>query len=396
MSDYTIEMLWQCSVCEHDGNRGLQDRYCTNCGHKKDATDVERMPDDMTRAAALSGADDAKARAGADWVCKYCDSVQNQLAKCCGNCGGDRAGTRLVSPAQAERIGAEVREDFQAAKREAEEIGRRLDEWSDQQARGGASAAPVAFDADELLPRRRPVRTWAVAALLVLALAWLLVWLFTPREVTAKVSAVRWEHSTIVERYAVQSRQGWSPAIGSFDVVPLGMRHHHYDRVHVGSHQESYQDRYACGETCTTSSSRTSCRSNSNGTATCTTTPGTRSCSTKYCTRTAYRTVQDYKNVSREQMWFGWKVWGWETHRTIPRSGSTLETAWPTEAELRAPLGAGEQERSRRQASYRVTFSEDDDTHHIRPESLSEFQRYPVGKSVRLKVSPIGSVEVLP
>ena len=42
----------------------------------------------------------------------------------------------------------------------------------------------------------------------------------------------------------------------AIDVAPLGLRHHHYDHVHVGSHRESYSESYACGETCSTSAKR--------------------------------------------------------------------------------------------------------------------------------------------
>lgn len=176
----------------------------------------------------------------------------------------------------------------------------------------------------------------------------------------------------------------------------MGLRHHHYERVHVGSHQESYQDRYACGETCSTSPSYTTCSSNSNGTARCTKHGGTRSCSTKYCYRTAYRTVQDYRDVSRQQLWFAWKVWDWGYNRTVSRSGFTHATAWPTESELKAWLGDGERERSRRLASYKVTFTElgTGEAHFIRPDEAG-FLSYAVGDRHRLRVNNAGSVEVL-
>jgi hypothetical protein len=396
VNDYQIEMLWTCSVCRHAANLGLTDRYCGNCGHKKDTSDVERMPDDMSEAAALSGEAKLKAEAGADWVCKYCQSNQNQRNKCCGNCGGDRDGTRLVSPAQAEVIGREVREDFEAAVRETEERGRQLDEYSELRAR--ASYQPTWSGDTVPAGARRAAYRAAWAVLIVALLGWLLLWLFTPRVVDAKVSQVYWQHDTLIERYAVHKHEGWYPTAGAFEVWPVGLRHHHYDRVHVGSHQESYQDRYACGETCSTSSSTRSCRSNSNGTATCTTTPGTRTCSTKYCTRTAYRTVQDYRNVSREQVWFAWKAWGWAYNRTVSRSGFTSETTWPTETEWRTWLTAGEQERSTKRASYKVTLSDvkDGESYVIRPETYYAFTHYELGSRRKLKVNNAGSVEVLP
>jgi hypothetical protein len=386
VSDYQIEMLWTCSVCRHDANRGLKDRYCCNCGHKKDDSDIDRLPLDTSRAASLAGEEKRKATSGADWVCRYCEANQNQLNKCCGNCGGDREGTRLVSPAHAEQIGREVREDFEAAKRETEERGRALDAVYDLPPLHNGS-----------IRGRTSALAWCGAAAALLLAGWFLVWLFTPRVVDAKVSQLYWQHDTLIERYQVYRREGWSPSIGAFGVHPAGMRHHHFDRVHVGSHREPYQESYACGQTCTTIAGSTSCRSNSNGTATCTTSPSRQSCSTKYCTRTAYRTVQDYKNVSREQMWFRWKVWDWGHNRTVTRSGFNHATTWPTESDLKAPLADGEKERSSRQASYKVTFTDqaDGDSHFVRPNEAG-FLSYHLGDRHQLKVNRLGSVEVLP
>lgn len=403
---YNIEMLWQCSICHHDSNRGLADRYCCNCGHKKDESDVERMPADMSEAAALTGERELQAEAGPDWICKYCEANQNQRNRCCGNCGGEKDGTRLVSPAQAELIGREVREDFEAAVRETEEQGRRFDATYKGAAtaaldRLAESEAPVSVDQafrEEVMGRR--FRRAGVIAALVAAAAALValgLWLFTPHVVEAKVCQLYWQHDTLIERYSVHPHEGWSPGFDAFDVMPLGLRHHHYDHVHVGSHQESYQDRYACGENCSTSPSYTTCSSNGNGTAKCTQHGGTRSCSTKYCSRTAYRTVQDYRDVSRQQLWYAWRAWDWAYNRTVTRSGFSRETFWPAEGDLRAWLNEGERERSARQASYKVTFADvkDGETHFIRP-SAGEFQRYDLGQRYRLKVNVVGSVEVLP
>lgn len=390
LTHYDIEMLWTCSVCRHATNRGLTDRYCCNCGHKKDAGDPERMPDDMSEAAALTGEDARRAGAGRDWVCKFCDSLQNQLNKCCGNCGATERGTKmaeagvvsqLVSNEVAQRIGREVREDFEAAVRETEARGLALDAIYDYE------TAP-------------PSRAWSryavgvVAAVLLGALLW---WLFVPRQISTHVSQVHWQHDTLIERYAVYAHEGWYPESGAFETVPLGLRHHHYEHVHVGSHSESYQERYACGETCSTSPSYTTCSSSGNGTARCTKHGGSKSCSTKYCSRTAYRTVQDYRDEPRYQMWFGWKSWGWAYNRTVQRSGS-INPIWPTDTELTpARIGDGERERSAREASYKVTFRDDDgETYDIKPKTVTEFLQYPTGKSVQLKVNHAGSVEVLP
>jgi hypothetical protein len=364
---YDIEMLWECSLCRHRGNRGLKDRYCGNCGHKKDASDSEYMPDDMSEAAALSGEASRLAGAGPDRVCEYCESVQNPLNRCCSNCGA----TSRNEP----------------SKRYADRVD---------------TASPVSSVVDSEPPQGIfRYRFWLHRAMAltvgILLVVWLGWWLFAPHTVTTHVSALHWQHDTLIERYAVYPHEGWYPEGGALEVMPLGSRVHHYDHVHVGSHQESYRDSYTCGETCSTSPSYTTCSSNGNGTARCTKHGGNRSCSPKYCSRTAYRTVQDYRDEPRYQMWFGWRSWGWAYNRTVSRSGVT-NPIWPSDAELRPErIGDGERERSDRQSSYKVTFREDDgDTHDIEPKSAAEFLQYPSGKSVRLKVNHVGSVEVLP
>lgn len=367
MSDYDIEMLWACSLCRRRGNRGLKDRYCCGCGHKKDASDSDYMPDDTSEAAALSGDDSRLAGAGRDQICHYCDSLQNRLNACCGNCGAE-LGSAREQPAETQ--------------------------------------APVTEEAEEAVAPEpaRQTRAWrwtmGVLPMIVCGLFLLGLFLFVPRDVETRVSAVHWQHDTIIERYAIYPHEGFDPTAGALQVLPLGLRHHHYDRVHVGSHQESYRDSYACGENCSTGASYTTCSSSGNGTARCTTHAGSRSCTTKYCSRTAYRTVQDYENVSRQQLWYSWKIWEWGYARTVTRSGNSGETFWPSDADLQPErIGDGEKERSSRQVAYKVTFkaTKDADTYYcIDPKTLTEFRHYAKGQSVKLKVTRAGSVEVLP
>lgn len=379
---YTIEMLWECSVCGNSGNSGLKDRYCCNCGKKKQEHDREYMPDDTSEAAALGGEDDLKARAGLDRICKYCDSVQNKRNKHCGNCGADDMGPRQVRL----DTDAPTAEDVEPPKAPSP-APRARKRWT-----------PPVEDVPEAAPVVRwPWRRIGLIAAAVLAFAWLLMWLFMPRQVRAEVAALSWKHDTVIERYQVYHREGWYPSSGAFEVMPMGLRHHHYDHVLVGSHQEPYQERYACGQDCYTTPTSRNCTRNGNGTATCTTSGGNRVCSTRYCSRTAYRRVNDYQDVSRSQMWFGWNVWDWGYNRTVTRSGATHTTVWPSEADLRpARLGDGEQERSARQAQYKVVFkTRDGDEYSVEPKSDWDFQRYDVGDTRNLKVTRAGSVEVL-
>ncbi len=371
---YNIEVLWECSVCHKRGNRGLKDRYCGNCGHKKEAADSEYMPDDISERAALGGDEDKKASAGADWVCMYCDSLQNQLNSCCSNCGALERGTKKA-------VVGEVTADTRATQQRT------------------TSEAPTARSIPAQRPRpsrRLAYVASAVSAALTVALA--LWYLFTPYVVSTHVSALAWKHEVVIDRYKIHVHEGWYPDGGAFNVSPLGMRTHHYNRVAVGSHSEPYLDRYACGQDCTTTPSYTTCSSNGNGTARCTKHGGNRSCSTRYCTRTAYRSVTDYANIPVNQMWYGWSVWEWGYDRTVTKQGSTRETIWPTAEELKPPdLGTGEQERSVRVGHYEVTFRDREGrTYKTSPNSYWEFLRYEQDEPFKLKVTRAGTVEVLP
>ena len=80
-------------------------------------------------------------------------------------------------------------------------------------------------------------------------------------------------------------------------------------------------------------------------------------------------------------------------------SENSLETAWPADADLEPPnpFAPGQQERSRREAVYKVTFTDSDkETHDIEPKSLDAFVTYPVGRRVKLKLGVAHGVEVMP
>lgn len=421
-------MLWTCRICQSADNRGLH-KHCTNCGKPKDERDEERFPDDLSEANALSGEDRRKALAGPDWKCKFCDSLQNSLGKCCSECGCDRG------------TGAKLWEALEQAVTQNVETGRkspirkrRARIEVDPSVLSSASTphqsepTPTAFESEarDFVPdtggyrtppkifvektplHHRPGVRQAMGVLLAVGLVSLILWLiFRTKVVDAQVTAVSWQHDVIVDRYQVFRKEGWDSDPGAFEVHDEGRRVHHYDHVQVGSHQESYQESYTCGETCTTvkGSCRTtsrSCTSNKNGTATCTggdrvCDPDTRSCSPKTCTRTARRTVPDYEDQPRYRTWYSWKVWEWGYNRTVRASGSSMETRWPADSELRpaGTLAPGEQERTRRQEFYSITFSDRKDSWTIKPKSESDFQRFPPGSRFKLKVGIANGVTVL-
>ena len=142
---------------------------------------------------------------------------------------------------------------------------------------------------------------------------------------------------------------------------------------------------YTTTRTCYTT--QRSCTSNRNGTANCSggdqvCTGGDRicpppSCVTKYCDESRTRTVDDYEDQPRYQDYYAWDAWDWGYNRTVRHAGVSLETNWPSDDELKAPLATGEQERTRREEEYHVVFSTKDTTYDYTPRDESEFDTTP-------------------
>jgi hypothetical protein len=311
MPSYTIEMLWTCRVCKQERNRGLA-KHCRNCGHPKDDRDEEFFPEDLTKA--LEGDDALKAAAGPDWKCKYCGSLQGALNKCCTECGVDpKTGAKpwdatiktvTESVATGEKSETAVMDNADTAP--PVETAYRDNAYVPPASQGRPHWL------DSLTSRQIEVRR-AIFMFVALVACFVGAWaLFRTKIVEAHVSWVRWEHRVIVDRYQVFHRDGFYPDPSAFNVTPNGQRIHHYDHVRIGSHKEHYNERVACGQSCSTPSCYTTqrtCTSNRNGTANCT--GGDRicpppSCVTKYCDESRTRTVDDYEDQPRYQTYYVW------------------------------------------------------------------------------------------
>jgi len=423
MPTYQIEMLWRCHGCDRERNRGLE-KHCAGCGRPKSEGDTEYFPDDITERAALKGEAERRAKAGPDWQCKYCGSLQSPLNQHCTECGaesitglppaysvGTGAGTITMNVETGERV---LRRSFPDVKS--------MHDASPPPPPdapvtiGAASYRDNAYVAPTEPPRPRiDIDTWqrridrvvslrhlALMFACTLPLTLLLVYLFQTKIVEAHVTWVHWEHQVLIDRYQVWHREGWSPEPSAFNVIDTGPRFHHTEHVRIGSHTEHYTANVACGQSCVPQSCYTTtrrCTSNRNGTATCT--GGDRicpppSCTTKYCDESRTRTVDDYEDQPRYRDWYVWDAWDWGYNRTVQHAGDTLETSWPTEAECAAPLSQGEQERSRRESHWHVGLtSSDRKSYDYRPASEDEFERYEPGSSWRLKVGVVHGVEVM-
>jgi hypothetical protein len=344
-----IEMTWRCSGCKHQ-NLG-RFKSCQSCGNPKDASEEFEMPAITTLAPTVTDPNLLRmATAGPDWRCRFCGADQRRSDQTCVNCGA---------------------------------------------AEGAQGPPRMAVAA----PRRKAG-----------SVLWTLLWLFgfswsgcvglfwyANQPYTATVSAATWEHVIDVERYALQTQEGFKEAIpaDAIDVTRIGRRVHHHDKVQTGFETQSFVDtkpagtrletysvREVCGEDCTTEPERCRevCTPNQNGFATCrqVCSGGQRRCTKRYCNDTRTREVPQtrseevkirvptYREEPRYAEAFSYKVWAWAHNRTEREKGVLGNRGDDVEAggsRLRWPAGArtsglapGEQEREKRTARYLVTL----------------------------------------
>lgn len=366
-SQRKIELTWGCSSCQHV-NRGRL-VSCERCGNPKDASERYEMPSSTTSAPTVT--DPALlglASAGPNWQCGYCGSHQRALDGSCAECGAVRKEPRPVA------LGADA-----------------LVSSGDDPGRTEASA------------RRRRLLLAAVVAVGVASLIVLVGWALTPRETDLEVVAVRWEHRVHVDRWQIWAREGFAESVPAtaFEQRALGERHHHDEQVLDRYETETYTEQVACGQDCVDEPEHCeeSCTDDGNGFATCTTScsGGGQSCSTRYCPETRTREVPVYRTVPVSATWYAYRVWDWGEVRVLRASGTSLETRWPAEEEVRLGqgLGEGERERVRQEHAYEVSLREagEEELRTYVPETLPELRRFAPGSVHHARIHLGGRLE---
>jgi hypothetical protein len=253
------------------------------------------------------------------------------------------------------------------------------------------------------------------AILIALGIAGMVLALYLilrPRIVDAEVRGGHWTAAVSVDRYAIHHHEEFDVPNGAFDVENLGPRIHHYDKVLDHYDHVSYTDREVCGQDCrTVSVPRTcyttprNCSSNKNGFATCTggnevcSGGGSRQeCSTRYCNVTKYRDDPVYRDEPRYRDFHRFKRWEWAHNRDVVSQGLLAQPfTWPTDREvaLRRDIAAGEDERMLKASSFEVTFGFKNDSWTYKPSSQGEFESFHTGDVRRIRVGPLGGVEII-
>lgn len=362
---WTVENKWTCTSC---GKENLG-RFisCQSCGNPKEQHEqqAERIDPNavVTDAARL-----AEATQASHWTCPYCDGKQRDPDGNCINCGGaKRAEPTQKTSGRLPELPPRPRPPPAPAPR-----GRYLPPKPPPTRRAPRRDPELERFEEELAAKRfadeqrRRFLLWVGGGVGVVAFIVLLVWLFTPHELDAKVTSMKWIHMARYEERIVKHDEGWGSPGGAFNV---SCHSKYYGTENCNPYQcNPHSVSYQCNpRSC---NCRTTCTNSKNGYSNCSET-----CSTCYstCSRTEYSTCYQQCPVYRQWCSYDYYAWVGRGERTL--SGASAKTmTWP---EL-GPID--ETHRLVKTPAYIVNFADGKDTYSYAPDTAGDFERFDDGQ----------------
>ncbi len=337
------EGKWDCPQCGHRGNRGGEQR-CQAC-HRVRGDEVRFYLDSNTITVTI--ADDsvvARALAGPDWVCSYCESLNPAAAEHCKSCNAERS--------QQQRATREIADEPAPEPTPTPSLG--------------VPAAPK--------PRRSwgRLKLWGATGLLLLAASW-----FMCRSQTEemRVSRLEWERRVEVERFATVKESSWREELpAGARLLTTERRLHHTDQVKIGNRHvvKTVEEKVQVG----TRKVKVGTQDLGNGYF-----------EDRYKEEPVYQTkshevAQDepiYKGVPVYRDWCTYDIDRWTPERTERASGFNDEPRWPV-----PELGPKQRERRRTQ-QYLIIFKDDDGADHPWSTDIVTWKSVKPGDKLRVK-----------
>jgi hypothetical protein len=414
---WIVENKWTCSSCS-TGNLGRH-MECQNCGSPKEKHEKYDTSGATTAPAVTDKKMLTQARAGANWTCKYCSNDNRDLYDECEECGADRyagrrhkvyrAGRTRAQVLEERKLKAPTKEDWAELDRTtAEGLGLSEPEPRRTFTGGGYRTPPkVVMEEDEpleepdpsdyvaaplqpslwrRLSRWRPTRTQKIVGASVAgvaALASILLWVFLPRMVEARVDSTTWQYTRQLQQRQMNHGTDWDgnmPA-GAFNVSCVTRQRGTENCNPHDCNCRSVTD--YCSETC---NCRTVCSDNGNGYSTC-----SEQCSTCRVACGSHQecsTCYDQCPVYDEWCEFDYYTWPTIDREVTHGRGHAVEWGERLVINREAP----HPQRIVQSEHYEVVFVEDEDSWDIEPESLSEYRRYAEGEMWLIKVNRAGQV----
>ncbi|MBI5544013.1 MAG: hypothetical protein HY901_09010 [Deltaproteobacteria bacterium] len=338
------EGKWDCPQCGLKGNRGSEQK-CRQCN--KVRGDEVRFYLEDEAAEVLDEAQLAKAQAGADWVCQFCEAINPAGGKQCRSCGAERT----------------------EKQREVKEI---LDQ-------------PVS---PPLPPPKkkglgRPAGIVGMLALLLGGGGWLLC---APSERAMSLARVSWERTIEVERYDTVVKEAWRDEVpGGGRVQSATQKVHHVNKVQTGTRAVSKQveEKVQTG----TRTVKVGKKDLGNGYFEDITKE-----EPVYERRT--RTVTEDEPVYRDDPvykdWCKYEIEEWHRDRTERASAADATPHWP-----QTRLSGGKEREGKRSEAYLAVFKDEKGKEWEWKPPFDSWKGLAVGQTYKLDVSRLGGIQGL-
>ena len=378
MSGKIVEGVWDCPYCGADEIGGLQ-KYCPSCGHPQSQNTKFRMG---TAKRYLTEEEINTVGTEPDWLCDYCNTLNNDKFKYCKNCGAERT-KENKDYFEMHQEGNAARSDDESSDPEAPEVN----QSTYRQSKTLISQTHTNRDTTErmLEQMRSPKKSinWAkagkyigISVIIALVIAGL-AFIFAAREYGAVVTEKTWERAVVIQEYKTVEESAW-------DRVPSGGRLL-YSKQEIKSYDQvldhyETKTRQVAKQVFDGYDTHTYYTDNGNGTFTEHTsqTPRYR---TEYVTETYQEPV--YKTVPVYGTKYYYEIERWVYDRTEKSKGSNNNPYWPEYT-----LSKNERVDSKKESYFLHLFVDDEEKKYTyNCSSKDEYDSYAINDEVLITVS---------
>ena len=354
------EGAWDCPSCGRKRNRGPA-KFCGGCGAPRGSDVKFYLPEDARE---VTEADEvARAAAGPDWTCSYCQGDNPADANFCSGCGAGKDGTpRQVIGYKGEAPTSSAAPDI--------------------------PVQPQPLAASPPLPsgkwRGLLKKGCGIGCLSFLALIAVFWFIGRPRDAELTVAGFRWERAIQVETMRTLEEEAWEGSEPSgARVLSTRQEVHHHDKIQIGTERKTR----TVTEQVQTGTERVKVGTKDLGNG---------YFEDEYEDRPVYseRSHQETYDepVYREKPVYAtrvrYEIDKWEPAREEKIAREDRQPEWPVPR-----LGAAERAGPRREV-YEVIFSDrDGKTHVYKAPGEAEWRRFEPGRPYRARVWGSGKIE---
>lgn len=367
MSEKIVEGLWDCPYCEAKRIGGLT-KHCPECGHPQDKDTQFYMGEKKHY---LTDEEIDAIGTEPDWVCDYCQSLNNTKYIYCSNCGAPREKETKDYFSNKEKSDSKKNSPVNHTQTNdsIESQSESDTPKSNVKPTINNSESPVNHKQSNI--RKLLCIFGALFATISIILG--LFALFSPKYVDATVSAMNWERNIDIEEYRTVKENDWTlPSGGRLLYTQSEIRSYNTVLDHYETKTRTVTEQVLDGY-----DTNTYYTDNGNGTFTEHT-----SQTPRYRTETKLETYQEpvYRQDPVYDTKYYYEIERWKYERTETSSG-TNDTPYWVNCKL------NDKERiAKKKATYTISFMDENDKTHQYRCDYDEYKQYKPNDTVKLKL----------